>query len=128
MQWKSCSWRRSWLTNPLFRFLEGLHVLLPSGTKWGCGFIGLTVQKLQRERPLEVWSTSSSELGMFVKRNVLRGRRRRRKLWRHMTGDRAESKSFNTVANLAVRTEEDGVSHFGAEPHPTAHLRYFFLC
>ena len=47
------------------------------------GFVDLTVQKRQREQPLEVWSTSSSELGMFVTRNVLRGRRRRRrKLWR----------------------------------------------
>ena len=44
------------------------------------GFVDHIVQKLQREQPLEVWSTSSSELGMFVTRNVLRGRRRRRKL------------------------------------------------
>ena len=46
------------------------------------GFVDLTVQKFQHEQALEVWLTSSSELGMFVRRNVLRGRRRSRKLWR----------------------------------------------
>ena len=30
------------------------------------GFVDLTVQKLQCEQPLQVWSTSSSELRMFV--------------------------------------------------------------
>ena len=45
-------------------------------------FVDVTVQKPQREQQLEVWSTRSSELGMFVTRNVLGGRRRRRKLWR----------------------------------------------
>ena len=82
------------------------------------GFVDLTVQKLQREQRLEIWPTSSSELGMFVTRNVLRGRRCRRKLRRPMTGDIAEYKSVNTssqsgtwnpkihcVANFALRTE-----------------------
>ena len=46
------------------------------------GFVDLTVQKLQHEPPLEVWATNFSEPEMFVTRNVLRGRRRRRKLWR----------------------------------------------
>ena len=57
-----------------------------------------------------------------------------------MTGDRAESKSVNTssqsgtwhpkvhcVTNLVLRTEEKGLSHPGAGPHPTAYLRFFLL-
>ena len=57
-----------------------------------------------------------------------------------MTGDRAEFKSVNTssqtgtrhpnvhcVANLALRTEEKGLSHPGAGPHPTANLRSIII-
>ena len=77
------------------------------------GFVDLTVQKLQRERPLEVWSTSSSELQTFFAVVDISGN-----CGDHMTGDRAESKSVNTVANLALRrpTEENGESHPGAGP------------
>ena len=62
----------------------------------------------------------------------------------HMTGDRAESNSVHTssqswtrhpkvhcVANLALRTEDIGLSHRASGPHPTAHLRsiqFFFFC
>ena len=58
----------------------------------------------------------------------------------HTTGDRAESKSANTssqsgnwhpkvhcVTNLALHTEEKGLSHPGAGPHPTAHYGFFFF-
>ena len=57
-----------------------------------------------------------------------------------MTGDRAESKSVNTssqsetwhpkvhcVTNLALRTEEKVLSHPGAGPHLTEHLRFIFF-
>ena len=44
-------------------------------------FVHVTVQKLQREQPWEIWSIISSELGIFVKRNVLGGCWHHRKLW-----------------------------------------------
>ena len=84
------------------------------------GFVDLTVQKLQRDRPLDVWSTSSSERETFWVVVDVTGN-----CGDHMTGDRAESKSVNTVAKLALSTEEEGVLHLGAGSHPTAHLRSF---
>ena len=94
------------------------------------GFIDVTVQKLQREQPLEVWSTISREPGIFVTRNVLGGGRRRRKVWRPhdrrssiVQKRRHKSSQSGTrhpqvhcVANLLLRTEETALSHPGAVP------------
>ena len=88
------------------------------------GFVDITVQKPQREQPLEVWSTSSSELGIFVTKNILGGRRRRSKLWtphdrrpsrvqkRHTSSQlAARHPQVHCVANLPLRTEEKGLSY-----------------